>query len=170
MGKQLQLATKLEDEIELIQFIASLAPIRVFQSFACSPETLWLHDFNTNLELPVHLYIWPERFSWTPEYKQTGGPKCPKDRRGIYYIANKHQAPVFELSRSDLSKRKYGRIYWGSDFAAPHGLGYDKAAFSQLVDVVWRRIRKIGKKDALDSLSPYFLPHALCSRATEATH
>jgi len=165
MGRQLQLATTQEDDLQLIQIISDLVPITVFQSFADTPEALWLNDLADFSILPSHLYIWPKDFLLVPEYKQTGGPKCPKESRGLYYISNKNIAPLLELSRSNLSKRRYGRNYWGSNFSAPHGLSYDKAAFSDLVDVVWRRIRKVAKKEMSASSSPYWMPQALAWRA-----
>jgi hypothetical protein len=160
MGRQLQLATTRTDEAELLRFIASLAPIRVFQSQAATPDALWLPDYESISAPPWMLYIWPETFPWSPAYKQTGGPQCPPERSGLFYIANTHTAPVLELSRSDLSQRRFGRIYWGSDFSAPHGLDYDSAAFSRFVDSVWRWIRKVGKRTSRDSYSPYYLPEA----------
>lgn len=165
MGRQLQLASTQEDDLQLIQIISGLVPITVFQSFADTPEALWLNDLAGLSILPSHLFIWPKNFPWVPEYKQTGGPKCPKESRGLYYISNKNIAPLLELSRSDLSKRRYGRIYWGSNFSAPYGLSYDKAAFSDLVDVVWSQIRKVAKKAMSVSSSTYWMPQALAWKA-----
>ena len=81
---------------------------------------------------------------------------------GRFYIANADTAPVLELSRSDLPQRRYGRIYWGHDFAAPRGLDYDAAVFSRFVDTVWRWVRKVSRRVSNGSGSPslYFLPDA----------
>ena len=105
--------------------------------------------------------IWPQSFDWSPEYAQTGGPKCPPERAGLFYIANAHSAPVLQFSRSFLEEQLYGRVYWGRDFSAPHGLDYDAEAFSRFTDSVWRWIRKVGRRlpDAT-TYSPYFLPDA----------
>src|SRR5439155_17898100 len=42
MGRQLPIAATRQDEVELLQFVSTLAPIRVFQTFASSPEELWI--------------------------------------------------------------------------------------------------------------------------------
>ena len=49
MGRQLQLATTQPDEVELLRFISSLAPIRVFQTFAPSIDELWVVDWKTRV-------------------------------------------------------------------------------------------------------------------------
>ncbi len=160
MGRQLQLATTRTDETQLLRFIASLAPIRVFQSFAVSQDALWVPNYeNVDVQWPM-LYIWPLTFPWSPIYAQTGGPGCPRECIGQFYIANSHIAPVLELSCSDLLRRRHGRIYWGRDFSAPNGLDYDGTAFSKFVDRVWRWIRKVGTRVSRDSLAPYYLPDA----------
>jgi hypothetical protein len=161
MGRQLQLATTDADEVELLRFIRSLAPIRVFQSFARSTAELWIDDWETR-KIPVALFcIWPQTFPWLPEYRQTGGPGCRPESAGQFYIANEHTAPVFKFSRSFLDEHSYGRIYWARDFSAPHGLEYDAEAFARLTDSVWRWIRKVSHRvpDA-KTHSPYFLPDA----------
>ncbi len=167
MGRQLQLATTQTDDLMLLQFIATLAPIRVFQSHTSTQEEIWIPDPQNHDTLPWMLYIWPQSFPWTPIYKQTGGSTCPPERAGFFYIANTNVAPVLELSRSNLARQQYGRIYWGRDFSAPNGLGYDAAAFSRLVDSVWRYIRKVGKRAKGNTHSPYFLPDAAKSNAPE---
>jgi hypothetical protein len=161
MGRQLQLATTRSDEVELLRFIRSLAPIRVFQSFAPSLDELWIDDWEVR-EIPTASFgIWPQTFDWSPEYAQTGGPKCPPERAGHFYVANSHTAPVLEFSRSFLMEHRYGRIYWGRDFAAPQGLAYDAEAFARFTDLVWRWVRKVGRRLPLArTYSPYFLPDA----------
>jgi len=67
MGRQLQLATTDADEVELLRFIRSLAPIRVFQSFARSTAELWIDDWETR-KFPDALFcIWPQTFPWSPD-------------------------------------------------------------------------------------------------------
>src|SRR5688500_16017629 len=121
MGKQLQLATTRTDEAMLLQFIATLAPIRVFQSHTRTQEEIWIPDAENCSIPPWILYIWPQTFPWTPIYQQTGGPQCPAESAGLFYIANKNVAPILELSRSDIARKRYGRIYWGRNFSAPNG-------------------------------------------------
>jgi hypothetical protein len=161
MGRQLQLATTEADEVELLRFIRSRAPIRVFQSFAPSTAGLWIDDWETRKIPAAWFRIWPQTFPWSPEYGQTGGRECRPESAGQFYIVNAHTAPVFEFSRSFLDKHSYGRIYWARGFSAPHGLEYDAGAFARLTDSVWRWIRKVSHRVAdAGTHSPYFLPDA----------
>lgn len=161
MGRQLQLATTKIDELDLLRFTQSLGPIRVFQSSAHSIEDLWIDNWETG-ELPAAgLRIWPQKFAWVPEYKQTGGPKCPRESAGLFYVSNTSAAPILEFSSSSLLQRRYGRIYWAKDFSAPQGLNYDVGEFERLTDSVWRWVRKVGRRlPDKKPLSPYFLPDA----------
>jgi hypothetical protein len=161
MGRQLQLATTQSDEVELLRFIRSRAPIRVFQSFAPSIDKLWVDDWETR-EIPTASFgIWPQIFDWSPVFEKTGGPGCPPERTGQFYIADSHYAPVFEFSRSFLDEQRFGRIYWSRDFAAPRELTYDAEAFARFTESVWRWIRKVGRRlPGATTYSPYFLPEA----------
>ena len=165
MGRQLQLATTTKDEVELLRFISRLSPIRVLQCQARSIEELWVDDWETReIELPGFarsFEIWPQKFAWSPEYRQTGGPDCRPEHAGLFYAANAHDAPVFQFTRSFLEKHSYGRIYWARDFSAPDGLNYDAEAFARLTDSVWRWIRKVGRRSPNAATpSPHFLPDA----------
>lgn len=161
MGRQLQLATTQIDEIALLRFIETLSPIRVFKSCGYSIEELWVTDWGSK-EIPCADYsIWPQQFAWTPEYRQTGGPNCPPESVGYFYVSNSFTAPILQLSKSFLSDGRFGRIYWARDFVAPHGLNYDDTAFSKFVDSIWRWIRKVAKRQPGSAVhSPYFLPDA----------
>ncbi len=129
------------------------------QDHALTVDALWIDDWETCDDLPQFLNIWPQAFAWTPSYSQTGGPRCPANRRGEYYVNNKGSAPLFEFSGSTLEHKRYGRIYWARHFSAPDGLEYDEAAFSRLTDAVWRWIRKVGKRGPAKP-DVYFLPDA----------
>ena len=82
MGRQLQLATTQADEVELLRFIRTLAPIRVFLCSARSVDGLWVDDWETRGIPTVGILqntsfrIWPQTFAWSPEYAQTGGPNA----------------------------------------------------------------------------------------------
>lgn len=161
MGRQLQLATTLADEVELLRAIHALIPIRVFQVFAPTIEELWIDDWESR-EIPSASYrIWPQAFPWSPTYDRTGGPGCPPERAGRFYVANASTAPVLEFTRTFLETKRFGRIYWARDFSAPNGLTYDSQAFARLTDSVWRWIRKVGRKmPGAKSWDPYYLPEA----------
>jgi hypothetical protein len=158
MGRQLQLATTKPDEVELLRFVRSSTPIRVFQSFTPTIDELWIEDWETR-EIPSGGFsIWPATFPWSPEYAQTGGPGCPPERSGLFYISNTSAAPILEFTGSSLEEKRYGRIYWARDFSAPNGLEYDAESFARFVDSVWRWIRKVGHR--LPDSDVYFLPDA----------
>jgi len=161
MGRQIPVIGNPEDERELLRFIRTLSPIRVFQTFARTPDELWLDDWDAE-DLPgFNFSIWLQAFPWEPTYGLTGGPGCMPDRAGFHYFANAGQAPVLELSRGELARKRAGRLYWGRSFSAPHGLAYDDAAFSKLVDQVWRWVRKHGRRvERPDLFAHYLLPHA----------
>jgi len=167
MGRPLILATTQPDEVELLRFVRSLAPIRVFQSCSRSIDDLWIKDWEHE-EIPGAAFrVWPQTFPWSPEYAQTGGPKCPPERSGLFYVAHAGAAPVLEFTRSFLEDRRrpehtrFGRIYRARDFSAPHGLNYDAEAFAKLTDSVWRWIRKVGRRlPGAKAYSPHFLPDA----------
>lgn len=164
MGRQIQLATTTKDEVELLRFINRFAPIRVLQCQARSIDELWFDDWESReIELPGFarsFHIWPQKFAWSPEYKQTGGPDCRPESAGLFYVANTNDAPVFQFTRSLLEEHSYGRIYWARHFAAPNGLAYDEEAFARLTDAVWRWIRKLGRRSPDATNLPYFLPDA----------
>ena len=162
MGRQLPIAATHRDEVELLRFISTLAPIRVFQNFAPTVEELWIADWERQEIAGCSYSIWPQGFPWQPAYGRTGGPGCPPELAGSFYVANRSAAPVLELSRSYLEERRYGRIYWARDFSAPAGLAYDAAAFARLVDQVWRWVRRLGRRPPEDphTVTPYFLPDA----------
>lgn len=165
MGRQIALIANPEDERELLRFIRTLSPIRVFQTFAPTPEELWLDEWE-HQDLPGFAFsIWPQDFPWEPAHGVTGGPGCPPERAGFHYFANANTAPVLELSRGDLDQNRAGRIYWGGNFSAPDGLAYDQVAFGKLVDQVWRWVRRHGQKLDHPVLGAhYFLPNAWSQR------
>ena len=147
MGKQIAICTTAEDEKSILRFLLTLTPFRVFCSHQESKEHVWVDDWESrDLDsIAVGYNIWPTRFEWTPIYDQTGGPGCPPDRAGFWYIAKTGDAPILELVKTDWDKRRPGRLYWSKNFSAPEGLPYDAEEFSKLVDSVWKWIRKVGK-------------------------
>jgi len=168
MGRQIAVIATPEDERELLRFIHTLTPIRVFQTFAATPEELWLDDWEDR-DLPGFTYsIWLQEFPWEPTFGVTGGPGCPPERTGFHYFANAGQAPVLELTRGDLGRNRAGRIYWGRNFSAPHGLRYDDAAFSKIVDQVWRWVRKHGRRVEIPILQAHYLLRHAWSQWSQA--
>lgn len=161
MGRQISLIATPEDERVLLRFLATLSPIRVFRTFAPSPEELWLDGWEEE-DLPGFTFsVWLRQFPWEPASGVTGGPGCPPERAGQHYFANVSTAPVLEITRANPAQGRAGRIYWARNFSAPHGLAYDVAAFSKHVDQVWRWVRKQGRRVDDPALGTYYaLPEA----------
>jgi hypothetical protein len=163
VGRQLPIVATPEDERSLLDFVASLSPIRIFLPFAKSPEGLWCDDWQRH-DIPGYSFnIWLVAFSWQPEFAMTGGTLCTTDRKGQWYVANTSVAPVLEVLRP-LQGQRRGRVYWSKDFAATEPLQYDVVSFSKVVDKIWGWIRKHGRRTGdARSLSPYYLPNAWVS-------
>ena len=62
MGRQLQLATTEADEVDLLRFIRTLAPIRVFQSHTPTIVELWIEDWESRRIPHAGFDIWPQTF------------------------------------------------------------------------------------------------------------
>ena len=169
MGRQLPICASVGDEIELLRFIATFSPIRVFRPFAQSQEALWI-DYWERGSINVFDYsVWLQKFAWTPEFGETGGPGCPPERAGWYYVKNSSAAPVVEISRPPAGSCYGGRIYWAKNFSAPKGLNYDVAEFSRIVDQIWKWVRRNGHREKGDGsmVEPFFLPQAWIARSGE---
>lgn len=162
MGRQLPIVATPADERQLLEFVQSLSPIRVFVPFAKDVNSLWIDDWDHAKIDGFHFNIWLQSFVWEPEYKQTGGPRCPKERTGLWYVSNASSAPVIEVSRPLENGLSGGRVYWGSDFSAPNGLNYDASAFARVVDRIWKWVRRNGRRQLSENrpAGPYLLPDA----------
>ncbi len=160
MGRQLPIIATPLDERLLLAYVQTLSPIRVFVSHGSSIEDLWIDDWEQRDIQEFQFKVWLQNFPWEPEYRQTGGPQCPKKNAGLWYISNSHTAPVIEICRSWKGGLGEGRIYWGKDFSAPNGLAYDVDTFSKCVDRIWRWIRRNGHRMKSDYSThpPYCLP------------
>lgn len=168
MGRQIAIVATPSDERLLLQFVESLVPIRVFVHFAERIEQVWIDDWNKRDIVDNSFTVWLTSFPWQPEYKQTGGPRCPKDRAGLWYIGNTGAAPVIEVSRPRPGGVDGGRLYWGRHFSAPDGLAYDEAAFSSIVDRIWSWVRRKGRRISKENpaFSPWYLPDAFSIHQT----
>jgi len=160
MGKQIAVAAAREDEQRLLAFLRTSAPIKLVESQATSPERLWVDDFAPELPFHFQYYIWNEEFPWKPEIGQVNHPKADERARGLYYVANISYGPVVEFMRSDLTTRRFGRVYWAKNVAAPNGPSYDVAAFDHWYASIARWIRKHGKRMRVGYQEAYFLPGA----------
>lgn len=142
MGRQLPIVATPTDERDLLTFIGTLSPIRVYVPFAKTIDALWVDDWEHRDIAGSRFNVWLQSYPWVPEFKQTEGPRCPKNRRGLWYVSNGGAAPVLEISRPLPNRTAAGRIYWARDFSAPKGLSYDSAEFASNVDRVWIWIRR----------------------------
>ena len=171
MGRQLPIVATWNDEVQLLRFIQTLSPILPFVSHASQIDDLWFPDWEQR-EIPGQQYsIWLKAFPWTPEYRQTGGPRCPPASRGLWYVANSNDAPVIEITRPFAGTESGGRVYWAHLFCAPHGrLAYDEEAFTKIVTRIWAWIRRNAhRKHDVDHVSDsYFFPEAWINRSKQA--
>lgn len=60
MGRQIEIVTTAADELALIRFIESLAPIRVFRDFASSIDALWISSHEAPILARHGYHIWPQ--------------------------------------------------------------------------------------------------------------
>ena len=160
MGRQIQIAATQPDEKTFLSFLRRSGEIAIISTFSRIRDTLWFDKFAPQLSGNWSYHIWNKEFPWKPEYRQTDKANNLV-KNGLFYISNLNTAPVIEFRRSDVPKRKYGRIYWAKEFAAPDGLNYDVEIFGKWFDKIVRWVRKNGHKDQSDTFSPYFLPDAL---------
>jgi len=155
VGKQLQIAMNEADEKDFVSFLRSVADIRLIEAFAPTIEALWVDDFNP-ISKGHHTYaIWNTAFAWMPEYGTVGEQAHDPNSIGWRYISNADGAPLLHMTRSNLLSGVSGRLFWAKDFAAPGGMAYDVASFSNWIDSVWRWVRRHGKKLKNLDLQPY---------------
>ena len=168
MGRQLQILMNEQDENEFIMFLRSMAEIEIIESFAPTTNELWVKNFNPSF-VGHHTYsIWNKDFAWIPEYGTVGGKAHDPGHIGWRYISNKSAAPLLEISRSNPSTGSSGRLYWAKDFAAPiTGLLYDEESFTKWIDVIWRWVRKQGKKIHELPSQPYAFPGVIAQLAPD---
>ncbi|MEP6754159.1 MAG: hypothetical protein ABJA67_01560 [Chthonomonadales bacterium] len=157
MGKQIAIAMTHEDELLFLEFLLSTAPIQLFGSFAPTPAEL---DWNELPPIGTGTYdctIWNGDFPWSPEYGAVGPDSYDPTCIGWVYHAPICLGPHLEWDRSNLERGMFGRLYWGRRT----GVEYDHDAFDQWIAVVWRWIRKNGKKfEKGEAYTPYCLPGA----------
>ena len=159
MGKQTAVAMTLVDERIFLDFLRSVAPIRLLiSSSGPTAESLWVESLEGN-EGYGAFYIWNTTFAWTPEYGTvTADPSGA--RNGYRYVRNSGTAPVVEYSRHSFQNPRamYGRVYWSKYFSGVPA--YDVAAFDRWYSVVVRWLRKNGKQARRGTLNTYYLPDA----------
>jgi hypothetical protein len=159
MGRQLQTVTTPNDTRELLRFVQSLTPIRVFRSHQPTREAIWLDDWEQGELGDGWLQVWLTDFPWVPDYAQTLSRKGNVNPNGLWYIANTHYAPIIDLSPTIGAR--HGRIYWANEFSYTTGKTYDQAAFGKYVDRLWSWVRRSGGH-VPDSgrIQLYYLPEA----------
>lgn len=160
MGRQLPIIATPEDERQLLKFIHTLSPIRVFVCQVTAPDDAWIDNWETHDIQNSMFYVWLTNFAWNPEFAQT---RPLKNNQRRWYISNCGHAPVIEVCRhqSPISQlSSVGRVYWAHHFSAPHFLEYDESAFNKCVDRIWSWIRRHGRRMELNVQKPYALPNA----------
>jgi hypothetical protein len=125
VGRQIAVMMDRDDERHFLEFLSASAPIRLFESFAPTQAALEADDFADELSRHNQYYVWNQRFSWEPRYGAVGPSAVDPSMVGWAYLRNASAAPLLEVSRSNVDRGVAGRLYWGRDFSAPHGLEYD---------------------------------------------
>lgn len=168
MGRQLSIVATPNDERELLTYIQTLSPIRIYVWFKQTVDALWIDDWEYRDIEGYNFNVWLQAFPWVPEYRQTGGPRCPKDQNGLWYVSNRRHGPVIEISRPTANQSIGGRLYWDRDLRAPTGLGYDTAMFERSLDRIWSWIRRNAHRRVSNGkpYGTYYLPEAW-ARATQ---
>jgi hypothetical protein len=142
MGRQVVVALSDSDEVEFLHFLRQSADIQLFESFASTESELRVDAFGTRAGHWSYT-IWNRAFPWEPVVAQTRQDLADPSRRGLFYIANKSDAPLLEYSRHSLEPSgPDGRLYWSKYFAAPKGLAYNVVAFEQWYESVVRWLRR----------------------------
>ncbi len=159
MGRQILTATTPTDEELFLTFLRQTADIVLIESFARTKQDLWQDNFAKELAGHWRYYIWNRAFPWRPEYGRTHVPEH-QERHGLYYVANKNDAPVIEFVRSSVDQENFGRIYWAKNFAAPMGLHYDVAKFTEWYESIVRWVRKNTAGKIKNGRVTHFLPGA----------
>jgi len=158
MGRQIGIIATQKDVDEFLSFLRGTTEIAIFRGFAPSIEELWTD--RPLLPSDWMFYIWNKRFAWNPEYGRVGEKACHPEKIGWYYVSNNHNAPIIEMDPGNVSNARAGRIYWSKFFAAPHGVEYDANSFTEWYDSIVGWVRKNGRKQQSERMSPYYLPVA----------
>jgi hypothetical protein len=160
MGRQIAFAASATDERALLDFLRHSAQIAICQSFAPTTAQLWVESFHPDPVAHQRYLIWNTRFAWTPHYAQVSLHAQNPERAGWYFLAHTATAPLIEITRSDLPKQRYGRIYWANVPVTADGVLYDGAAFERWYTSIVGWVRRHGRKRKAGAATPYFLPDA----------
>jgi hypothetical protein len=154
MGRQIAVAMTHHDEKLFLNFLMETNDVVLIKRNLETRKIAFYKTFPD--ELPEHwqYFIWKKSFKWKPIIK-------PFTNSEGYYIRNIGTAPVIEFIRSDVAKRKCGRLYWAKYFDASNGLKYDVDKFSKWYDSVvhWVKKNSTGKTKEAGWIT-YFLPDA----------
>lgn len=158
MGKQTAVALTPVDERAFLDFLRSIAEIRLLVWSGPTAESLSIESFESVLGYAT-FYIWNTAFTWTPEYGTvTADPSGA--RNGYRFVSNSSTAPVLEYSRHNFTDPRgaHGRVYWCKSFASIPT--YDVAVFDKWYLAVVRWLRKHGKQAQRGTLNTFYLPDA----------
>jgi len=152
MGRQIAIVATINDENKLISYLSSIADIVLIDYFADTEANLLSNTLNSTFPTSNTYFIWNKDFKWN---YQIG-----TNVYGKYYITNKNDAPLIEISRQGGNSRGDGRIYWAKYFSAPNGITYDIDKFSSWYETVIKWVRKNSAGKVKESWTTYYLPEA----------
>jgi hypothetical protein len=156
MGRQIALIATPHDERNLLDFIRSSAPIRIFRTVAHTQAELWVEKFDPSGPYAWQYRIWNTDFPWTPTYGQVNADV--PGHGGWFFVRNFSVGPVIEYSRANTTRQQPGRLYWAKAFSATEPLQYDTVKFANWYEQIVKWVRKNGKKDG--NQGAYVLPNA----------
>jgi hypothetical protein len=160
MGKQTAIALAPADERAFLNFLRSIAEVKLLVSSGPTVDSLWVDSFDC-VQGWGTFYIWNTAFAWSPEYGTvTADPTGAHN--GYRFVSKVGTAPLLEYGRHNFqmenSPGRYGRIYWSKYFSGIPA--YDVLAFERWYSAVVRWLRKNGKQARKGTLETYYLPDA----------
>ena len=138
MGRQIPIVMTKEDEKLFINQLKEISTFSFVESFANSPEELFVDIFNNVIQEHSQYYLWNNKLKWIPEFEKT--------REGRFFIKDIWDAPVVEFCRqhyfeSFFSHNNSGRIYLNT-WQNEKYLTYDINELIKTYDTIVKKIKK----------------------------
>jgi hypothetical protein len=157
MGRQIPIVMTLNDEILFQTQFRNIADFTLIETFAESPEKLFVDSFNEELAYHHKYYLWDKRLKWEPEFAYT----ITEEKKA--YIKKSYSAPFIEFSRGQVfpipANKAYGRLYVNT--YPEENLPYDKAELIKVYNAIVKIIKKTSEgKFKYHNWVTYFYPES----------
>jgi hypothetical protein len=163
MGRQTSVSLSESDEQNFFQFLNRTADVRLIRRSADDRNSFLIAEFPPRTSRETSFWLWNTNFPFTPELAESPTARQGDTTRALV-LRNTAGAPLIEYSRDayqNPERKIYGRVYWNTDFALYHGLGYDHIAFGRWFNRVIRWLRNNGHRVEISrGWSLYCLPGA----------